>query len=276
MSDALTSARLSKLLSIVKDVIHWHADRDDGHTENNKDWLASMMDTVSLAAYACRDNDDIDRDTLDRIRVECNSLLNVICSNTSMSTAEHYSEKLLVLKSDIERALEVADKHLKRANGRQEPLCLDKVFVAIGSAKESFQKRVKTIAPWFEWNDYSWSRLETEIMMKTGHNPDSLQSLTMQELTGVIDAVMDQTNKAKEKPEQVSINHVTLRQCAGIVKKSKRTLERWKTDDMTFPTPEVFGNNGSADEWLWTTIKPYLETKSDRKLPSIFPAHVAR
>lgn len=70
-------------------------------------------------------------------------------------------------------------------------------------------------------------------------------------------------------------DHVTLLQCAGIIKKSKRTLERWKEDDTKFPTPEVIGENGTADEWLWTTIRPYLETKSKRKLPMIFPSHLA-
>lgn len=66
-------------------------------------------------------------------------------------------------------------------------------------------------------------------------------------------------------------DHVTLRQCAPLVNKQKRTLERWKTKDTSFPTPEVIGGDGKADEWLWTTIRPYLERKSDRKLPDEFP-----
>ncbi len=81
--------------------------------------------------------------------------------------------------------------------------------------------------------------------------------------------------QAETRPNTAPTDHVTLRQCAGIIKKNKRTLERWKEDDTNFPTPEVIGNDGTADEWLWTTIRPYLESKSNRKLPDIFPAHRA-
>lgn len=70
-------------------------------------------------------------------------------------------------------------------------------------------------------------------------------------------------------------DHVTLQQCAALVKRSKRTLERWKTDDHEFPTPNVLGGDGKADEWLWSEIRPYLEKKSDRKLPKVFPSHVS-
>lgn len=72
------------------------------------------------------------------------------------------------------------------------------------------------------------------------------------------------------------IDYVTLLQCAGFVNKTKRTLERWKQDDTAFPTPEIIGENGEADEWRWATIRPYLETKARRKLPETFPAHIAR
>jgi hypothetical protein len=75
-------------------------------------------------------------------------------------------------------------------------------------------------------------------------------------------------------PTQAPIDHVTLSQCAAIIRKSKRTLENWKSKDMTFPTPEVIGGDGKADEWLWTTIRPYLQSKVNRQLPEIFPAHV--
>jgi len=79
----------------------------------------------------------------------------------------------------------------------------------------------------------------------------------------------------KPSPQTTPIDYVTLLQCAGIINKGKRTLERWKQIDTKFPTPEIIGETGGADEWSWATIRPYLEVKANRKLPEIFPAHVA-
>lgn len=72
------------------------------------------------------------------------------------------------------------------------------------------------------------------------------------------------------------VDHVTLRQCSALVNKDKRTLERWKTEDTEFPTPDVIGGDGTADEWSWANIRPYLEKKANRKLPKIFPSHAGR
>ena len=119
---------------------------------------------------------------------------------------------------------------------------------------------------------------------KGGWNPDG------SEVTQSNDRMIELLDRsirfvALERQADVLANHqtiepptdyVTLLQCAGMVNKNKRTLERWKTNDTTFPTPEVIGSNGTADEWLWTTIKPYLEVKASRNLPVIFPAHIAR
>lgn len=67
------------------------------------------------------------------------------------------------------------------------------------------------------------------------------------------------------------IQFVTLLQCAKFVNRSKRTLERYKTEDTAFPTPAVIGQDGKADEWKWSIIKPYLEKKCSRRLPERFP-----
>lgn len=76
------------------------------------------------------------------------------------------------------------------------------------------------------------------------------------------------------KADEPACDHVTLLQCAGMVNRSKRQLERWKTNDADFPTPDVLGEDGCADEWRWSAIRPYLEKKSKRTLPEVFPAHV--
>lgn len=99
------------------------------------------------------------------------------------------------------------------------------------------------------------------------------------EISGHIVKVLNawvRDQRRAENSSDVTIDHVTLLQCAGIVKKSKRTLERWKTKDTAFPTPDVIGEDGNADEWKWSVIRPYLEQKSNRKLPAIFPSHVTK
>ena len=87
----------------------------------------------------------------------------------------------------------MSNKQAKRAKG-QKPLCLDGVFAAIDNGKKGFLERVKMIAPWFAWDDYSFARLETKIMMTTGYKLDELQSLTTRELHGVIDAITESTH----------------------------------------------------------------------------------
>ena len=67
---------------------------------------------------------------------------------------------------------------------------------------------------------------------------------------------------------------VTLRQITPYITVTKRTLERYKTTDPKFPTPDVIGGNGSADHWKWSTIKAYLEDKGvcKRPLPDVHPS----
>ena len=65
---------------------------------------------------------------------------------------------------------------------------------------------------------------------------------------------------------------VTLVQAAGIVSKSKRTLERWVKEDGDFPLPDTEGGAGKPNEWEWSRLRPYLEKKIGRQLPERFPA----
>ena len=64
---------------------------------------------------------------------------------------------------------------------------------------------------------------------------------------------------------------VTLDQAAGMVHRSKRTLERHKTRGK-LPTPTVEGGGGRADFWDWDTIRPWLETTFNLELSARFPA----
>ena len=71
-----------------------------------------------------------------------------------------------------------------------------------------------------------------------------------------------------QEPEQ----YVTLDQAAAIVNRSKKTLEREKNKPgTTMPKPEVEGGGGRADEWVWTSIRRWLESTYQKALPMVFP-----
>lgn len=116
-------------------------------------------------------------------------------------------------------------KTFRQLSDEDQKRFLDKLSVVADRVKESFKRRVKAIAPWFEWNDYSWARLEAKIMMKTGHTPVSLQSLTMQELTGVIDEVTDSIIESIPNKAGLSIDE----------QKYQSAIELFKSSDLSWP-----------------------------------------
>lgn len=70
---------------------------------------------------------------------------------------------------------------------------------------------------------------------------------------------------------KVAVCHVTLKQMASIVNKSKRTLERLR-DNGNLPAPAVKGGKGKADEWLWSVVRPILNREYGRQLPEVYPS----
>jgi hypothetical protein len=75
------------------------------------------------------------------------------------------------------------------------------------------------------------------------------------------------TDAASDAPPDL----VTLDQVAAIVHRSKRSLERYKTNG-SLPEPAVKGGGGRPDLWEWKTIRPWLEMTFRIKLPDTFPA----
>jgi hypothetical protein len=69
-----------------------------------------------------------------------------------------------------------------------------------------------------------------------------------------------------------SPDYLTLDQMAAMVSKSKSTLERLKKrKNNPLPPPAIEGGAGKADEWIWASIRAWLEQEFRRKLPETFP-----
>lgn len=79
-----------------------------------------------------------------------------------------------------------------------------------------------------------------------------------------------------DEPQPPIPQYVTLDQIAAAVNHSKKSLERRKSrKDKPLPSPAVEGGGGKADEWIWSDIRPWLETEFGRKLPNVFPTRTA-
>lgn len=61
---------------------------------------------------------------------------------------------------------------------------------------------------------------------------------------------------------------VTLDQCAAIVGRRKRSLDRYRE---RMPPPRVRGGRGRASAWAWAEVRPWLEEVFGRRLPTHFP-----
>lgn len=64
---------------------------------------------------------------------------------------------------------------------------------------------------------------------------------------------------------------VTLLQAASMVNKTKNTLEK-RAKKSPMPLPDVEGGGGTAAEWKWSAIRPWLEKEFKRQLPEHFPS----
>jgi len=70
--------------------------------------------------------------------------------------------------------------------------------------------------------------------------------------------------------------YITLDRAAALVKRSKRTLEKYKNrrGRKRLPMPAIKGMRGQADEWDYGVLKPWLEETfgPTRKLPDRLPS----
>ena len=65
-------------------------------------------------------------------------------------------------------------------------------------------------------------------------------------------------------PEQL----VTLDQIGAMVHRSKRSMERYRSQ---MPHPRVRGRRGQPHLWAWTIVRPWLEETFSIPLPDSFP-----
>lgn len=79
---------------------------------------------------------------------------------------------------------------------------------------------------------------------------------------------LEKNTTPHERQGGVEEDYVTLDQMAAIVHRSKRTLEKKK-----LPEPDIEGGGGKPHEWLWSRIRPWLQTEFGRELPEIYPGH---
>ncbi len=81
---------------------------------------------------------------------------------------------------------------------------------------------------------------------------------------------LDQLPCPSKAKQTARVVYVTLDQAAAVVRRSKRTLERYKGKGM--PAPLVKGGGGRPAEWDWADLHPWLQKEFDRVLPEEFPA----
>lgn len=75
-----------------------------------------------------------------------------------------------------------------------------------------------------------------------------------------------------DKPEgqEAGDQFLTLDQMAARVSRSKRTLEGYLKKGR-MPPPAIKGSGGKPHEWIWSTVRPWLEQQFGRKLPIQLP-----
>ena len=69
-----------------------------------------------------------------------------------------------------------------------------------------------------------------------------------------------------------ALDYVDLDQIAAVVNRSKSHLEKLKRRMKNpLPDPDVRGGGGKKDEWIWSSIRLWLEAEFSRHLPETFP-----
>jgi hypothetical protein len=112
--------------------------------------------------------------------------------------------------------------------------------------------------------DSSGGRLDLDL----GGTTTCDLGLTVAEAVEVLRRALEASPSVDALPDLV-----TLDAAAALVHRKKRALEYYKTHPKKrLPMPTIEGGGGQADFWDWPTIKPWLESTFNVRLPVKFPA----
>jgi hypothetical protein len=83
--------------------------------------------------------------------------------------------------------------------------------------------------------------------------------------------VQRQRNATPASPAE-SIIYADLDQMAAVVNRSKSCLEKLKRRKTNpLPEPDAAGGGGKKDEWLWSRVRPWLETEFNKHFAETLP-----
>lgn len=107
--------------------------------------------------------------------------------------------------------------------------------------------------------------------LKARYNEKAIQAA----LAPVLDQIANlrtATCQTSGEQGQAALQYVDLNQIAAVVNHSKSTLEKLKRRKINpLPDPEIPGGGGKRAEWVWSTIKPWLEAEFGRKFSDTMP-----
>jgi hypothetical protein len=95
--------------------------------------------------------------------------------------------------------------------------------------------------------------------------------LALDVLEGILEADNGSGAKREATGDGEPPDYIDLDQAAALVGRSKRTLER-RLSARNNPMPPADidrGGGGKKNEWIYATLKPWLEKEYSRKLPSV-------
>jgi hypothetical protein len=124
----------------------------------------------------------------------------------------------------------------------------------------------QAIKDWAPEPDWPGMRAELkEFELRGGQLPPTVQTPPPNDSGAAPSGEQGKVNLPPEPPR-----YVNLSQAAAAVNKTKSCLEGYKRKKKDpIPDPDSPGGGGKADEWLWTTIRPWLERTFNRKLPEL-------
>lgn len=121
------------------------------------------------------------------------------------------------------------------------------------------------------WCDAFWQvdDLIPAILAKVGEQrpaPVEPEAIAEGESKSRAAEAQGKSNGVPDSPEC----YVTFTQMAAIVSRGKRTIRRLY-DSGDLPTPDVVGKRGKPHEFLWSRVRPALESSFGKLLPEVFP-----